>query len=250
MSETLRGHTALVTGASRGLGAAIAKTLADSGARVVVNYARSEVEADNVVAGIETAGGEAAAIRADVTDPMQVRGLVADTERLFGPVDILVNNATGPQPMKRLEDYTWDDFQHQLDFFVKAPVLLMQAILPGMRRQGWGRVVNIGSEVVDLGAAEYSAYVAAKAAMVGLTRSWARELGPNGVTVNLVAPGWIPVERHAHVARSDLANYAAGVPLGRQGVPEDVAQAVAFLASEEANFITGQCLSVNGGNTF
>lgn len=152
--------------------------------------------------------------------------------------------------MKSLGRYTWEEFQHQLDFFVKAPVLLMRATLSGMKRRGWGRVVNVGSGVMDLGAANFSAYAAAKAAMVGLTRSWANEFGAHGVTVNLVAPGWIPVERRSDVSPSELAKYTAGVPLGRQGIPVDVAEAVAFLVSEEANFITGRCLSVNGGNTF
>lgn len=216
---------------------------------MIVNYASSEAQAYAVVDSIKAAGGQGTALRADVTDFEQVGKLVEEVHRTLGPVDILINNATGPQPMKALEHYTWEEFQHQLDFFVKAPVLLMQATLSGMKRRGWGRVVHIGSEVVDLGAANFSAYVAAKAAMVGLTRSWANEFGAHGVTVNLVAPGWIPVERHSDISPSELAKYTTGVPLGRQGIPADIGQAVAFLASEEANFITGQCLSVNGGNT-
>jgi 3-oxoacyl-[acyl-carrier protein] reductase len=113
-----------------------------------------------------------------------------------------------------------------------------------------GRVIMIGSEVVDLGNANFSSYIAAKAAMIGLTRAWATEFGPWGITVNLVAPGWIPVERHAATPAETLAAYARGVPLGRQGVPTDIGEVVAFLASNSANFITGQCLNVNGGNTF
>jgi 3-oxoacyl-[acyl-carrier protein] reductase len=152
--------------------------------------------------------------------------------------------------MQPLEDYAWRDFQDQLDFFVKAPVLLTQATLAGMKRTRWGRIILIGSEVVDLGNANFSAYVAAKAAMVGLARAWATEFGPWQITVNLVAPGWIPVERHAGTPHEALAAYAAGVPLQRQGMPADIAGAVAYLASDEAAFVSGQCLAVNGGNTF
>jgi 3-oxoacyl-[acyl-carrier protein] reductase len=156
-------------------------------------------------------------------------------------------NATGPQPELTVEQSSWRDYQDQLDFFVKAPFLLLQAALPGMRRLGGGAVVNIGSEVVYRGAAPFATYVAAKAAVIGLTRSWATELGRDGVRVNLVAPGWIPVERHDGV---DTGGYAAQVPLGRTGTPEEIADAVAFLAGDGASFITGQCLTVNGGLTF
>lgn len=248
-SNPLR-RAALVTGASRGLGRSIAEKLATAGHRVVVNYFSSAKEAGEVVDAIRSNGGEAIAMKADVRDPTQVGELVAASHRAFGSLDIVVHNATGPQPMKPLENYTWNDFQDQLDFFVKAPVLLTQATITAMRRARWGRIILIGSEVVDLGNADFSAYVAAKGAMIGLTRSWAREFGPSQVTVNLVAPGWIPVERHAGTPAAALTNYAQAVPLRRQGVPDDVGASVVYLASEGAGFVTGQCLSVNGGNTF
>ena len=243
-------RVALVTGASRGLGRAIAESLARAGAKTVLNYARSREEAEAAAGAMRSSGGEAIAEQADVCDAAAVRAMLDRIESRWGPVGVLVNNATGPQPMKPLEDYTWQDFQDQLDFFVKAPFLLMKETLPAMKRAAWGRVIHIGSEVVDAGCANYSAYVAAKAAMVGLTRSWANEFGPSGITVNLIAPGWIPVERHADVAASEMLGYSANVPLRRQGVPADIAEAVRFLAGDGANFITGQCLSVNGGNTF
>ena len=247
MNFDLHGRVALVTGASRGLGSAIAKTLAAQGARVVVNYARSQNLADEVVRTIREGGGEALAVQADVLEPTQVKRLVRETEDHFGPIKVLVNNATGPQPNKPLEDYVWQDFQDQLDFFLKAPLLLMHETLPAMRRSRWGRVIHIGSEIAELGNANFSSYASAKAAMLGLTRSWANELGSDGITVNLVASGWIPVERHDDL--SDMDEYLRDVPLGRHGVPEDIGFAVAFLASDEANFITGQRLAVNGGKT-
>ncbi len=246
----LNGRIALVTGASRGLGKGIAESLGEQGARVVVNCARSSDAAKRVVAGITASGGTAVAEQADVLDAEAVRNMLQRVRKKWGNVEILVNNATGPQPMKPLEDYSWKDFQDQLEFFVKAPVLLMKEILPAMKTARWGRVIHIGSEVVHLGNTNFSAYVTAKAAMVGLTRSWASEFGPHGITVNCVEPGWIPVERHAEIASEDTAAYQSRVPLGRQGIPRDIGEAVAFLAGESANFITGQCLAVNGGNTY
>ncbi len=248
MNFSLHGRVALVTGAARGLGSAIAKTLAAQGARVVVNDVRSQEAAAGVVEAIRKGGGEAVAVQADVLDGGQVEHLVEEAKNHFGPVEILVNNATGPQPSRPLEAYTWRDFQDQLDFFLKAPLLLMQATLPAMKRSRWGRVIHVGSEVAELGNAELSTYASAKSAMTGLTRAWASEFGGNGITVNLVAPGWIPVERHIDL--SGMEAYLSNVPLKRHGTPEDIGFAVAFLASDEANFITGQRLAVNGGKTF
>jgi 3-oxoacyl-[acyl-carrier protein] reductase len=241
----------LVTGASKGLGRAIAERLAAEGHRVVVNYFSSARDAEDVVSTITRGGGKAVAVKADVRDPQQIAAMLAETHRHFGgPVEILINNATGPQPMKPVEAYTWQDFQDQLDFFVKAPVLLTQAMLPEMKKACWGRIINIGSEVVELGNADFSAYVSAKGAMLGLTRAWATEFGPWQITVNNVAPGWIPVERHAGTPQRSLDGYAAQLPLRRQGVPSEVAEAVAFLAGDGSGFVTGQTLAVNGGNTF
>jgi len=237
---------ALVTGASRGLGAAIAERLAADGWTVVLNYAHDTAGAAAVAERITARGHSARLARFDVTDEDAVRHGVDEILRDAGPIEVVVNNATGPQPEIPLEKQTWQDHLDQLRFFVKAPLLILQAVLPGMRAAGSGRIINIGSEVTDLGNAEFGHYVAAKAAMHGLTRSWARELGPLGITVNTVEPGWIPVERHAG---ADTSEYRAGVLLGRMGEPVDVAEAVAFLASPGARFITGQRLAVNGGKT-
>ncbi|HZU37352.1 MAG TPA: SDR family oxidoreductase [Gemmataceae bacterium] len=249
MMDGLKGKVALVTGASRGLGAAIAARLAAGGARVAVNYWGSPHLAEKVVADIHRAGGTAEAFRADVRDEAQVNKLVQDIDSRWGPIDVLVVNATGPQPFIRIEDLTWQACLDQLEFFVKSPVLLMRAVLGPMKERRAGRVIQIGSEVFNRGVPEFSNYVSAKGAQLGLTRSWAMELAHWGITVNLVAPGWIPTERHAADPQEAKDAYATAVPMKHMGVRQDVAEAVAFLASDAAQFITGQQLAVNGGNT-
>ncbi|MGV9881327.1 SDR family NAD(P)-dependent oxidoreductase [Streptomyces sp. NPDC003006] len=240
---------ALVTGASRGLGAVIARRLAADGHPVAVSYRSGAEAAHTVVADIRAAGGTAEAFPADVTDDTAVTELVADVTARLGPVATLVVNATGPQPQLDPAEVSWADHLAQLTFFVKSPTLLMRAVLPGMRGRGGGRIVQIGSDVLERVLPEMSAYTAAKAAQHALTECWARALGPYGITVNTVAPGWIPVERHADASAESLAAYAADVPLRRMGRPEDVAAAVAFLASPQAAFVTGERVKVNGGHT-
>jgi 3-oxoacyl-[acyl-carrier protein] reductase len=249
MTHDLSGKVAMVTGASRGLGAAIARKLAACRAKVAVNYFGSPQKAELVLEQIRHAGGTAEIFRADVRDEREVTALVADVRKKLGPIDILVINATGPQPFIRLEDLAWRHCLDQLEFFVKSPLLLVKAVVGSMKERRYGRIINIGSEVFERGLAQFSSYVSAKGAQLGLTRSWAMELAPWQITVNLVAPGWIPTERHASDPQEAKDAYAAAVPMKHMGIAEDVAEAVAFLASDGANFITGQKLSVNGGNT-
>ncbi len=240
-------RVALVTGSSRGLGRHIAVRLASDGFAVAVNGHAADGQADGVAAEIREQGGIAEPFVADVTDEGEVAELVRAVDDALGSVAVLVLNATGPQPEAPLEDVGWDEHVAQLEFFVKSPVLLGRAVVPGMRERGWGRIVEIDSEVVDLPPPGRSAYVTAKSAQVGLTRSWARELAPHGITVNAVSPGFVPVERHADVPAETRAAYLASVPAGRMGTPEEVAHAVSFLASDGAAFITGQRLVVDGG---
>src|SRR3954447_17854099 len=240
MANDLHGKTALVTGASRALGPAIARTLAARGANVAVNTYGSPDRAARLIDEISLIGGSAKAFRADVRDEAAVRAMVGEIAHALGPVDIAVCNATGPQPFRSLEELTWRDCADQLEFFVKSPMLIAQAVVPGMKQRRFGRIINIGSEVFEKGVPKFSHYVAAKGAQLGLTRSWAMELAEWNITVNLVAPGWIPTERHAADSEESKQAYTAGVPMKRMGVPADVAEAVAFLAGDRAGFITGQ----------
>lgn len=245
----LDGRVAWITGSSRGIGRVIAETLASAGARTVVNCFASPDLGESVVAAIRAAGGEAMLVTGNVMDEAGVDRMAGEIEANFGPVDIIVANATPPQRMKRLEDYTWDEHQTMIEAFIKSPHLLAQRLVPSMKRRRQGRFINITSEVYHSGTPEFSAYVAAKGGQIGWSRSMAAELAPHGITVNTVAPGWIPVERHDEVCDNVKSRYLATVPLGRWGKPADIAHAVNYFASEEAAFLTGQTLVVNGGRT-
>jgi 3-oxoacyl-[acyl-carrier protein] reductase len=242
-----RPRVALVTGSSRGLGAAIARRLARDGLAVAVNGLRDDRQIHQVAASIRDGGGLAAAFPADVTDERQAGELVAAVGEVLGPIQVLVVNATGPQPEAPLSEVDWQDHLAQLSFFVRSPVLLGRLVLPAMRADRFGRIIHVDSEVADRPPPGRSAYATAKNAQIGLARSWARELAPFGVTVNAVAPGFVPVERHADLPAGTVDAYLASVPAGRMGTPEDVAHAVSFLASEDAGFVTGQRIVVDGG---
>jgi 3-oxoacyl-[acyl-carrier protein] reductase len=243
------GRVALVTGSSRGLGAVIARRLARDGFAVAVNGRPGDEQVAAVGAALRAAGGTAEGFCADVTDEGQVAGLVTAATACLGPVDVLVVNATGPQPEAAVADVTWADHLAQLSFFVKSPVLLGRAVLPAMKARRYGRIVQVDSEVASRPPPGRSAYATAKNAQIGLALSWARELAPFGITVNTVAPGFVPVERHADVPDDVKKAYLASVPAGRMGTPDDIAHAVSFLASEGAGFITGQRIVVDGGRS-
>jgi 3-oxoacyl-[acyl-carrier protein] reductase len=241
---------ALVTGASRGLGAAIAFALSEAGWAVAVNYAHDDEGAARTLNRIKIAGRTAASFRFDVTNPARVADGIAEIASGLGPVDLIVNNASGPQGAHPIMEQDWSVYQEHIEMFVKAPLTLLQATLPDWRARRTGRVINIGSEVTEVGSPFDAHYVAAKAAMIGITRSWASELGPEGITVNIVSPGWVPVERHTGTSSTLYEEHLHKVPLGRVGLPEEVAGTVVFVASSAANYITGHNFVVNGGRTY
>lgn len=245
----LQGRVALVTGNSTGLGKAIGLALGQAGAAVPVNFQNNRARAERTLADYQAAGIRSMLAAGDVTDASSVETLLQQITEELGPVDILVINATCPQPLKPIEQYDWAFYQTMIDFFIKSPFLLTKGILPHLKQQNWGRIINITSEVFQLSVAPFSAYVAAKGGQVGWSRSMSRELAPFGITVNMVAPGWIPVERHENDPQSEKDAYLSKIPMGRWGTPEDVAQAVLYLASPAAAFVTGQTICVNGGNS-
>lgn len=246
---SLAGRVALVTGSTTGLGKAMAIALGRAGAKVALNYQHNTTRAEQAFAEFKAAGGDGLLVRGDVSSETEVPRLVTEIAASLGPVDILVVNATPDQPHKPIEDYEWAFYQQMLDFFVKSPVLLSKACLPHMKAQRWGRIINIGSEVVARGVPNFTAYLAAKAGQNGFNRGLATEVARWGVTVNMICPGWIPVERHAHDPQEEKDGYRALIPADRWGVPEDLAGTVVFLASEASSFVTGQNLHVNGGMT-
>ncbi len=249
MPFSLAGHVAIVTGSSTGLGKASALALGKAGAKVVVNYFNNDARAERTFAEFKQAKIESILVKADVISEEGVDRLFRETEATLGKPDILVVNATPEQPLKPIEEYDWAFYQTMLDFFIKSPFLLTRRGLPHMKAKKWGRIVNITSEVFHLAVAPYSGYVAAKGGQIGWSRSMSRELAPHGITVNMVAPGWIPVERHEKISQALKDEYRGRIPAGRWGTPQDVAGAVVYLASEEASFVTGQTISVNGGMT-
>ena len=249
MSFSLEGHVALVTGSTTGLGKVTAKTLAAAGAKVAVNFANNRQRAESSFKEFEQSGGQGILVQANITDEADVDRMFDEIEAALGPVDIIVPNATPDQPLLPIEEYDWEFYQSMIDFFIKSPYLLARRALPQMKAKKWGRFVNITSEVYHTSVAPFSAYVAAKGGQIGWSRSMASELAPFGITVNMVSPGWIPVERHEKDSQEDKDGYLATIPMGRWGVPQDVADAVLYYASEEAAFVTGQTLCVNGGRS-
>jgi 3-oxoacyl-[acyl-carrier protein] reductase len=240
------GRVALVTGGSRGIGRATSIALCQGGHRVVICYRQDRAGADETAATIMATGGEAVSVRADVDDPEAVDGAFRDVEASWGPVEVLVNNAgvTRDKLLLRMRDAEWSDV---LRTNLYGPFHTIRRAASGMMSAGFGRIVNIGSAVGQLGSAGQANYAAAKAGLLGLTRSVARELAPYGITCNLVVTGPIAttmLDALAPERREELAKLTA---IGRLGSPEDVAAVVAFLCSEAARYVTGAAVPVDGG---
>jgi 3-oxoacyl-[acyl-carrier protein] reductase len=249
----LKGRVALVTGSGSGIGASIAKTLAAEGASVVVNYFQSEERAQRTLDDISAAGGQAIAVRANVTDWEDVKNMVAKAGDRFGAIDILVNNALAkysfdPVKRKSFMDIPWEDYQQQFDGTVRGAFNCCKAVLPHMLEQGSGKIINIVTDLIDRPSVPYHDYTTAKAAMIGFSRNLVTELGPSGITVNMIAPGLVPGTDASKATTEEIVQLiCASTPLRRCAVPEDVAGAVAALASDWSNFLTGQYLTVDGG---
>ena len=246
MPRRFDGRVSLVTGASRGIGRAIAMRLAEEGSSVLVNYNANADAAQSVVDQITAAGGRAAAVQADVGQPADVDRLVSASVEAFGKIDVLVNNAgiTRDQLLMRMSEADWDAV---IDTNLKSAFLVTKAVMRPMMRARYGRIVNITSISGVMGNAGQANYSASKAGMIGLTRSVAREVASRNITCNAVAAGVIDTEIWAGVPQAAIDAMLQMIPAGRKGTPEDIAEAVAFLASEPSSYITGQVLHVDGG---
>jgi 3-oxoacyl-[acyl-carrier protein] reductase len=225
----------------------MARALAQAGAKVALNYANNQERAERTLSEFADEGLSVQLFRASVVDAEQVRDLVRDVTQELGPIDIVVINATPEQPLRPFEEYDWEIYEQLHDFFVRSPFLLASELLPSMKQRGWGRIVNMGSEVFHQAWPNFSAYAAAKGGQHGWTRAMATELAPYGITVNMISPGWIPVERHEKDPQEEKDKYLTKVPAGRFGVPQDLAGIITLLASDASSFITGQDILVNGG---
>lgn len=242
----LDGKVALVTGGSRGIGRAICLALAAEGAKVVVNYQSAASAAEDVVAAIRAAGGQAMAVQADVADPAAAAGLVKATTDHFGGLDILVNNAgiTRDTLLMRMSEEDWDAV-HNTN--LRGAFLVTRAAMRPMLRAKGGRIINITSVVGQMGNAGQANYAAAKAGLIGFTRAVAREVASRGITVNAVAPGFIKTDITANLTEAQVQAVLGQIPLGRLAEPDEVAPLVVFLAGDGARYITGQCINVDGG---
>ena len=241
----MKGRVAFVTGASQGIGRECALSLARAGARVVAG-ARNVGKLADLVSEIQSAGGEALAVELDVTSAESVKSAFAEAEKAFGPVEILVNNAgvTKDGLAMRMSPQAWAEV---IDTNLTGAFRCIQAAMRGMMKQRWGRIINISSVVGLSGNPGQANYVSSKAGLIGLTKSLAQELGSRNITVNAVAPGFIETAMTQALAEEARAAIAGRIPLGRIGEPSDIAHAVCFLAADEAGYITGHTLSVNGG---
>jgi NAD(P)-dependent dehydrogenase (short-subunit alcohol dehydrogenase family) len=242
------GHVAVITGASRGIGAATALVLARRGFRVVVNYRSSAEEAEQVVRAAVDAGGEAVAIRADVTDADQVAELISETERRWGRIDVVVHNALIPFDVTSFADLSWQQLGGKLDRELRAAFLITKAVVPSMISRGYGRLVFLSTGLSRSPREGMIALGTAKAAMDQFVRYIALELAPHGITANLVAPATVDETKVTDQLTTDQVRHlGAANPMGRLVTPDEVAKTIAFLASEDSGFTTGAYVPVNGG---
>lgn len=247
MAFLLQNKVAVITGSSQGIGAATAKLLAEHGASVVVNYRKNHKQAESVVNAIIKKKGKAFACQADVTQPSNIKKLVKETLKHYGRIDIWINNASEYTAPQKVTAVSWSEYLTEFEGTIKTTLLCCQAVIPVMQKQHYGRIINLGSTFITRPATGYSAHATAKSALLGLTRSLAKELGKHHITVNMVSPGMVLTSLSLRGSASDRSNLALKTPLTRLAAPDDIARAVLFFASDLSSFITGSYLPVDGG---
>ncbi len=245
MTENSIGKTVLVTGGSRGIGAAIAAQFGKNGYRVIINYNNSQELAERICSDVNESGGRAVAVKGDVTIQEEVKHIVSEGERAFGKVDILVNNV-GDFLYKDIAETTVDEWQYMIDSNLNSAFYCIKNVLPGMRESSWGRIINIGIAGLNKIAAQpmKSPYMIAKTGLLQLTRSLAVSQASNGITVNMVSPGMIDCGNYSDSFKNRAMNE---IPAGKLGKPSDIANAVFFIAGEDSSYITGADIEVSGG---
>ncbi|MCZ8515403.1 SDR family oxidoreductase [Paenibacillus filicis] len=245
---SLEGKVAVVTGGARGIGASASKLLASRGAKVIVNYFSNEEAAEQVVKDIRSAGGEAAAIQGDVRDPEQVSALISRTKEAFGcRIDIMVSNANMRFAMKSFQAMTWEEFSQKLNDELKAAFEITKAVIPAMIEQQYGRLIYISSGLGKSPSGNFIAHGTAKSGLDSFVKYIAQEMGPYGITANVVAPGLVETEATVHMSEQAKQGIIGFTPLRRIAQPEDVARVISFLASDDSEFVTGSYTPVNGG---
>ena len=241
-------RTVLITGGAKGIGAACAEHFACLGCNVVINYLTSETLAKNLQKELSDRGYNVLTVKADVSSKTQVEKMFELADKTFGGVDILINNA-GISKIGLFNDFSEEDYDNIFDVNMKSAYLCSKYAVSHMLKKHWGRIINISSMWGLVGASCEVPYSASKAALIGFTKSLAKELAPSGITVNSLAPGFIDTDMNAHISEQDRTDFIESIPISRAGIPMEVAHAAAFFADERSSYITGQVLAVDGGFT-
>ncbi len=246
MQRLLEGKVAIVTGGARGIGADICRVLSRYGCSVVVNYSSSQMEAEKIANEVQSNQVRALAIRADVRNRSEVEAMVDQVISEFGHIDGLINNAIGGRQHGAFADLQDQDFRNMFDFGAMAIVNTVRAVHPHMKQSGSGRIVNVVTELWNMGSGEWAAYLGGKGAMVGISRALANELGPDGITVNMVAPGWMATDSVDTTSDGSI-NFGESLPMRKHGSAEEIGNACVFYLSDLAGYVTGAYLPVTGG---